>query len=298
LALNTMDDFGGNAGESAEEDDGSGLVVAAIHTIGGFLFFYLLRRCCKRCCCRREEPETGAAGAVATAEPCQMQPRKRLISCYILLFCGGIVGAHHFYLERLCHGLIAVWTGNFFLFGWLLDAILMPSYLRSYNSRRADPEVSLDTSARRLLIRLPCLFFGVLGTLVGVALYLPAALHYTGVVDIDRLAAQTERNPYDVLEIKQAATLQEAKSAYRKLSLKWHPDRNHGCGKKCDDMMSEITKAFELIKKRRAPVREDLTWKDWLQAKGEDWWFVLEIWSKKDDTADQGSSKTSKESEL
>lgn len=291
-----MDDFGGSAREGADEDDDSGLVVAAVHTIAGVLFIVFLRRCCKWCCCRREEARRDPADAVATAE--QMQPRKQLISCYILLCCGGLVGAHHFYLERLCHGLMAVWTGNFFGLGWLLDALLMPSYLRGYNTRRADPEASMDTSARRLLIRLPCVGLGFLLTVVGVALYLPAALHFTGVVDIDRLAAQTERNPYDVLEIKQMASLHEAKSAYRKLSLKWHPDRNHGCGKKCDDMMSEITKAFELIKKRRAPVREDQTWKDWLQAKGEDWWHVLEIWSKKDDTADRGSSKTGKESEL
>lgn len=59
--------------------------------------------------------------------------------------------AHHFYLQRLVHGccaqcnglregvqlewrLLALYTMNFLGCGWLLDAILMPYYVRSFNA--------------------------------------------------------------------------------------------------------------------------------------------------------------------
>merc|ERR550525_231562 len=111
----------------------------------------------------------------------------------------------------------------------------------------------------------------------GAGIFLPYGLHHLGVVDIDRIAAQTEQNPYDVLGIPRGASLAEAKTAYRKESLRWHPDRNIGCGKPCETKMSEITKAFDQIKKRRAPPPPDRTWEAWFRDVGSDWMAVLEV---------------------
>lgn len=231
---------------------------------------------CRRCCCRRAA--VGDGPAKITAELGQLQCRKRLSTSYLLWFALGIVGAHHFYLERLVHGLVACWTMNFMGFGWLVDAVLMRYYVRGFNSRRAAPEAPKDTSRRRLLCRLPALVVGCILAFLVFFVYTPCLLHRSGIVDIDRIAAQTEVNPYDLLAIPRGADLSEAKSAYRKASLRWHPDRNIGCGRECELKMSEITRAFDVIKKRQAP-SPDRTWQQWLEDTGSDWQHVIEAFS-------------------
>merc|ERR1712183_147681 len=120
--------------------------------------------------------------------------------------------------------------------GW--DAIRMPFYVHDFNKRRCAPNAPYDSSRRLLLLVLPFRILLVLCLLLVLVVYTPSLLHTAGVVDIDRLAAQTEVNPYELLGLGRNAGLQEAKSAYRKESLRWHPDRNPNCGQKCTDRMS------------------------------------------------------------
>lgn len=270
FASKAYSDFRDGFAEADPEDEAKTFIVGVVHFALGSLLVYAV----KKCCCRKETP---ANTQELTAQPEHLQPKKRLLTGYCLLFSGGLVGAHHFYLERIVHGLLASWTLNFFCFGWLLDLVLLPSYVRGFNSRHADGSAPWDGSQRAIFIKLP-----VLAVTVGLSAILLAAggpriLHHTGVVDIDRIAAQTALNPYDTLGIARSSGLAEAKSAYRKVSLKWHPDRNPGCGKECDDKMSEISKAFDLIKKRQAPVDSDQTWETWLKDLGRDWLSVMEV---------------------
>mmetsp|Transcript_106507 Transcript_106507/g.286562 ORF Transcript_106507/g.286562 Transcript_106507/m.286562 type:complete len:168 (+) Transcript_106507:398-901(+) len=158
----------------------------------------------------------------------------------------------------------------------------MPVYVRGFNAGCAD-FASGDTSRRTLCCKLPLVVFSVLGLLLGTLVYGPRTLNMVGWVDIDRLQAQTEANPYDTLGIPFSATLSDAKAAYRRESLQWHPDRNVGCGKECENKMSEITKAFELVKKRKAPPPADRTWEGWLKDVGGDWLLVFETMGKDDD---------------
>lgn len=54
-------------------------------------------------------------------------------------------------------------------------------------------------------------------------------------------------NPYDVLGIKQGASEEEAKKAYRKLSHKYHPDKNPD-DKEAEEKFKEISQAYNQIK--------------------------------------------------
>lgn len=55
---------------------------------------------------------------------------------------------------------------------------------------------------------------------------------------------------YAILEIKETATFEEIKSAFRKQAIKWHPDRNHG--KDTTKNMQLINEAYLILKDTEA----------------------------------------------
>lgn len=55
-----------------------------------------------------------------------------------------------------------------------------------------------------------------------------------------------KRDYYDILGVSKSASLDEIKKAYRKLALKYHPDRNPG-DKKAEDKFKEATEAYEVL---------------------------------------------------
>lgn len=56
----------------------------------------------------------------------------------------------------------------------------------------------------------------------------------------------TNTDPHSVLGIARTATAEEAKAAYRKLAMKYHPDRNQG-DKAAEERFKEITAAYDAI---------------------------------------------------
>src|SRR6201984_2100871 len=69
-----------------------------------------------------------------------------------------------------------------------------------------------------------------------------AAAEMTGVD-----AGMAKRCYYEVLEVERTAGDGELKSAFRKLAMKWHPDRNPS-DKNCEVRFKEINEAYEILK--------------------------------------------------
>lgn len=57
----------------------------------------------------------------------------------------------------------------------------------------------------------------------------------------------SKRDYYELLEVKKDASLDEIKKSYRKLAMKFHPDRNQG-DKEAERKFKEINEAYEILK--------------------------------------------------
>ena len=61
-----------------------------------------------------------------------------------------------------------------------------------------------------------------------------------------RRREMTKRDYYEILEVQRTAGPDEIKKAYRKLALRWHPDRNPG-DKECEDRFKEAAEAYNVL---------------------------------------------------
>jgi DnaJ family protein B protein 4 len=51
---------------------------------------------------------------------------------------------------------------------------------------------------------------------------------------------------YEILEVERNATEEELKKAYRKLAMKWHPDKNPNNNKDAEIKFKLISEAYEV----------------------------------------------------
>ena len=67
------------------------------------------------------------------------------------------------------------------------------------------------------------------------------------------------KDPYKVLGITKDATDEEVKRAYRRMAMKYHPDRVAGMGEEMQrnaaEQMKEINEAYDIIKQRRTNIK-------------------------------------------
>src|SRR5215471_10688792 len=66
-----------------------------------------------------------------------------------------------------------------------------------------------------------------------------------GQLTTDKMA--TKRDYYEVLEISREASAEEITKAYRRLALKYHPDRNGG-DKEAETRFKEVAEAHEVLR--------------------------------------------------
>lgn len=57
----------------------------------------------------------------------------------------------------------------------------------------------------------------------------------------------TQRDYYDVLGVAKTSSAEEIKSAYRKMALKWHPDRNQDKKAEAEQKFKEINEAYQVL---------------------------------------------------
>ena len=86
---------------------------------------------------------------------------------------------------------------------------------------------------------------------------------------------------YQILGVDKKATTEEIKRAYRKLAMKYHPDRNPG-NKAAEEKFKEINEAQEVLsdpKKRERYDQLGSSYQDWQQRGGTDGSFRWEDWT-------------------
>ena len=66
----------------------------------------------------------------------------------------------------------------------------------------------------------------------------------------------SKRDYYEVLGVSKNASEQEIKKAYRKLAIKYHPDRNEG-DTKAEDKFKEAAEAYEVLSNAEKRSRYD-----------------------------------------
>lgn len=81
-------------------------------------------------------------GAPARLDPGSLfrYPRKRIWLAYLLWLFTGVLGGHRFYLRRIGTAALQFVTSGGLLVWWLVDAFLLPRYVRQHNEAQAERE--------------------------------------------------------------------------------------------------------------------------------------------------------------
>ena len=77
---------------------------------------------------------------------------------------------------------------------------------------------------------------------------------------------------YDILWVSKTATADEIKKAYRKLAMKYHPDRAKWDKKEAEKKFKELWEAYETLSNPEKRKQYDMFWKAWWNPFSWAWW--------------------------
>ena len=66
-------------------------------------------------------------------------------------------------------------------------------------------------------------------------------------ISVSTAANEDKRDYNEVLEISKSASDREIKKAYRKLAVKYHPDKNPQNKEEAEDKFKEVAEAYEVL---------------------------------------------------
>ena len=66
----------------------------------------------------------------------------------------------------------------------------------------------------------------------------------------------SKRDFYDILGVTRSSSAEEIKKAYRKLAIKYHPDKNQG-DKESEEMFKEAAEAYDVLSNPEKKQRYD-----------------------------------------
>lgn len=262
---------------SSEEDEAEALR-RGVFFIG--LIVACAALCCYRCCKKKNvEVAQDHVDPVVTIEGVEVPTKhlrhpKDVKTVYVVFFVAGLFGAHHFYLDRLVHGLVAAMTLNFLCFGLCFDLLLIPLYTHAFNAGTGFIAPK-ERSCLRCFCCIPVLLVAVLACWWCAWAKVPGTLDRFGFIDFDTKLAGTSSNPYVLLGIPKGSSASRVQKAFERkakdLKTKASCQRT-GCVKE----YQELQKALDFInsgnvtrkskarsKKRKEALDEDTAWKDW-----------------------------------
>jgi len=223
--------------------------------------------------------------------------RKDMSTAYFLCLTGGLIGAHHFYLDRPAHGVAALVTLNFCFVGFIFDLVFMLLYVRTANSRTA-PVAKHGGAIWRLLSRAP--FCVVLWVCVFAVCFhgIPKTFDAIGLIDLVACRAGTDTNPYVVLGMKPGGTQKDLQSA----TIRMQSEVQSKCGngrattkqkkRECKEMREEIHRSIQFvageITKSTQTLDHEAGMQRLIDEAGEDW---SNIWDRASEEVPERAAK-------
>eukprot|EP00933_Yihiella_yeosuensis_P066382 TRINITY_DN7062_c4_g1_i1.p1 TRINITY_DN7062_c4_g1~~TRINITY_DN7062_c4_g1_i1.p1 ORF type:complete len:283 (+),score=39.08 TRINITY_DN7062_c4_g1_i1:86-934(+) len=211
--------------------------------------------CCARCCCQEPDPAKGEVEVkidgklVKTKHLLQVKEAK---TAYILLWTGGVFGAHHWYLGRYTHACIAALTFNFFSIGWMFDLVFLPGYMAAYN-RSTQYIAPYDGQFPRLCKLFPITAATIISIFLSSMAGIPRIVHGTGMIDLHQSLAGTNQNPFQLLDIDESFDISRSqlKDALQRSKKKLEKDPSTCTKKTCKAEHDDLKKAYEFVSRGR-----------------------------------------------
>mmetsp|Transcript_42318 Transcript_42318/g.116723 ORF Transcript_42318/g.116723 Transcript_42318/m.116723 type:complete len:310 (+) Transcript_42318:92-1021(+) len=208
----------------SDEDEDIAIFSAISFLVVALVTFFLIKKGCCRCCsccscCHRskkEEQVNRIEHVTVDGKQCPIEGLRRKKSVtitFMLWYCAGLVGAHHFFLDRIVHGFLCVFTLNFFFVGYFSDLLLIPYYVKKYNEQTSHVALQ-ERSTTGFFCRVALVWVVVFVCTCVFVFLAPGALENVGIIDFHVERSGLNKNPYDIVGVPRGTPFQDVKTKY------------------------------------------------------------------------------------